>query len=200
MKRQNKNSKAGFTLVELMLAIAIILLISGLFVSLVIATNSSYYTTYNYNDSTDYCQLFGKIIQDQILSDRQDDSFTSGTSHSYLMNSSTCQFCRTSTGTPIVEVPRVADGSGTMKWIFAVSDVSFDTDSNIVTIKINVIDNYRTPGDVLYNYNLTFWVPNLENSAGDPVGDSITVARGTNHPVTTGGATFNNYEIVVNKV
>ena len=199
MKRLSKGTKAGFTLIELMLAIAIILLISGMFVSLIIATNSSYYTTYNYNDSTDYCQMFGKIIQDQILADRQDDTFSSGAARSYLMNSSICQFCRAGSSTPIVEVPRVADGSGTLKWIFAVSDVTFDTDSNIATIKINVIDNYRTPGNVLYNYDLTFWVPNLESSSGSAVGDTITITRGSNHPVTSGGATYNNYEIVVHK-
>lgn len=198
MRRIAKDNKAGFTLVEVMLAIAITLLISGMFVSLIIATHSAYYTTYNYNDSTDYCQLFGKIMQDKILSDRQDSSFTSGT-RKYMMNSSICQFTTASSTVPIVEVPRVTNSDGTLKWIFAVSDVTFDSTTNVATIEITVVDNCITPGDILYTYDVTFWVPNLVNDAGAPVGDSITISRGVNHQVTSGTTTVDNYEIEVTR-
>ena len=53
MKKFSKSSKKGFTLVEMMLAIAIIMLISGLFVSLIIAVKDSFYRVYNDDDSSD---------------------------------------------------------------------------------------------------------------------------------------------------
>lgn len=195
MKKITRKKKAGFTLIEVMLSIAIILLISGLFVSLIIATHESYYTTYNYNDSTDYCQMYGKIIQDQILADRQDSSFASGTSRTYSMDPSQCQFVDGS-GNAIVELPRVTNRDGTLKWIFAISDVDFDDGTNICTIEITVIDNYRNPGAVLYTYEFSFWVPNMTDRDGNPIGDRITIESGTS--TTVSGVT--NCPIVVKKL
>jgi len=201
MKKIYRNRKTGFTLIEVMLAIAIMLLVSGLFVSLIIATHESYYTTYNYNDSTDYCQMYGKIIQDQILADRQDSSFASGATHTYYMDPTQCQFMYGTT--PVVELPRVTNRDGSLKWIFAVSDVTFDSDTNMCNIEITVIDNYHNPGVVLYEYNFGFWVPNYEMTKpdGTRVGETITVARGTNHPIGTpgSGVVIDNYEIEVTK-
>lgn len=195
MKKITRKKKAGFTLIEVMLSIAIILLISGLFVSLIIATHESYYTTYNYNDSTDYCQMYGKIIQDQILADRQDSSFASGSSRTYSMDPSQCQFVDGS-GNAIVELPRVTNRDGTLKWIFAISAVAFDPPTNICTIEITVIDNYRNPGAVLYTYEFSFWVPNMTKQDGTtPIGDRITIEPGTS--TTVSGVT--NWSIVVKK-
>lgn len=195
MKKITRKKKAGFTLIEVMLSIAIILLISGLFVSLIIATHESYYTTYNYNDSTDYCQMYGKIIQDQILADRQDSSFASGSSRTYSMDPSQCQFVDGS-GNAIVELPRVTNRDGTLKWIFAISAVAFDPPTNICTIEITVIDNYRNPGAVLYTYEFSFWVPNMtERDGTTPIGDRITIEPV--NPTTVSGVT--NWSIRVNK-
>ena len=203
MKRTAKNNKLGFTLVEVMLAIAIMLLISGLFVSLIIATHESFYTTYNYNDSTDYCQMYGKIISDKILADRQDTGFTSGSSRYYWMNQSTCQFEKVGDTTPIIEMPRVYNNDGTLKWIFAVTSVSFDSTKNLAAIEITVIDNYHNPGEILYEYTFTCWIPNMTKwGTNTPVGDRITVSQGTDHPVGVNidtGETIHNYEIVVTK-
>lgn len=193
MKKITGKNKLGFTLIEVMLAIAIILLISGLFVSLIIATHESYYTTYNYNDSTDYCQMYGKIIQDRILADRQDSSLVSGAARTYSMDATSCQFV--SGVTPVVELPRVTNRDGTVKWIFAISDVDFDSTTNMCNIEITVIDNYRNPGTPLYTYSFGFWVPNMLDKQGDPVGDTIEVRQGTNHAVLG----VNNYDIVVVK-
>lgn len=198
MKRMTKNKKLGFTLVELMLALAIMLLISGLFVSLILATHESYYTTYNYNDASDYCQMYAKIISDQILSDRQDTGFTSGQSRTYWMNPGSCQFELSGSGTAIVEMPRVYNRDGTLKWIFAVSDVRYDSAHNVADIDITVIDNYHNPGEPLFTYTFSVWIPN-QHKWGDTTkfyGDRISVVAGSNNPVQG----VNNYEIVVNKL
>jgi prepilin-type N-terminal cleavage/methylation domain-containing protein len=50
-------NKKGFTLLELMLSIAIILIISGLLVGLIVAIKDGYMTVYNQNDSADYALL-----------------------------------------------------------------------------------------------------------------------------------------------
>ena len=48
-----KKNKKGFTLLELMLSIAIITLLSGLLIILVISIKDSFMTVYNQNDSAD---------------------------------------------------------------------------------------------------------------------------------------------------
>ena len=46
-------SKKGFTLIEMLLAIAITMIISGLFISLIVSIRSSYYRSYNDVDCSD---------------------------------------------------------------------------------------------------------------------------------------------------
>ena len=139
--------------------------------------------------------FFGKIIQDQILADRQDSSFASGTNRTYSMDPSQCQFVDGS-GNAIVELPRVTNRDGTLKWIFAISAVAFDPPTNICTIEITVIDNYRNPGAVLYTYEFSFWVPNMTKQDGTtPIGDRITIEPGT--CTTVSGVS--NWSIVVKK-
>lgn len=194
MNKITKNYKKGFTLVEVMLAIAIVMLVSGLFVSLIIATHGSYYKTYNYNDSTDYCQMYAKVIQDKIQSDRQDGSFSTG-SRKYVMNASTCQFCPSGSATPVVEMPRVFARGGTVpKWVFCISDVSFDESTGMCDIEITVVDQVYDPGEILYTYNFGFYVPNYQEN------HKVKIEEGVNTPYTSGSNTVDNYEIIVTRV
>jgi prepilin-type N-terminal cleavage/methylation domain-containing protein len=195
MKKIYQNKK-GFTLVELMLAIAIILLISGLFVDLVIATHESYYTTYNRNDASDYAQLYGKMIQDRILADRQDNAFASNTKRTYLMNTTDSQFYSTANpSTPVVAMPGAFLQNGTSpKWTFCISNVNYDTTTCMCTVSITVIDNFHSPGEVILTYDQTFWIPNMPNTP------KVTVAGTNNAPVTINGGTVDNYRIEVTKV
>ena len=73
MHRQLK-SKKGFTLVELVLAIAIIVLISGVVAGICASISNSFITTYNIDDSSDYASIirFGKTLSEGLL------TFTSG--------------------------------------------------------------------------------------------------------------------------
>ena len=194
MKKTTKNYKKGFTLVEVMLAIAIVMLISGLFVSLIIATHDSYYTTYNYNDSTDYCQMFAKIIQDKVQADRQDTSFTTG-SRKYVMNSSICQFCPSGSTTPVVEMPRVLARDGAVpKWVFCVTGVRFNEDTGMCDIDITVVDSVHNPGEILYTYTFGFYVPNYQSD------HKVKIEQGNNTQYVDGATTVDNYEIVVTRV
>ena len=68
MKRSNKR---GFTLVEMLLAIAITLLISGLFVTLIATVRASYYRTYNDNDCADIAAMYAEALENTVLYDVQ---------------------------------------------------------------------------------------------------------------------------------
>ena len=66
MKQKRKNKK-GFTLVELLLSLAIICMIGGVIAGLCASIGSSFGTTYNLNDSADYAALFGKGFENSFL-------------------------------------------------------------------------------------------------------------------------------------
>lgn len=57
MRRINKNRR-GFTLVEMMLSLAIIAIIFGLTTALMISISESFTMTYNLNDASDYAMLW----------------------------------------------------------------------------------------------------------------------------------------------
>lgn len=71
MKRVNKK---GFTLIEMMLAIAVTLIISGLFVSLIVAVRSSFYRAYNDDDCADIAAMYAQALENQILLDIQNQT------------------------------------------------------------------------------------------------------------------------------
>ena len=70
MKMINKNRK-GFTLVEMMLSLAIIMLLGGVLVTLIVSISNSFTTTYNIDDSADYAMLFAKGFENSFLSNSQ---------------------------------------------------------------------------------------------------------------------------------
>ena len=66
--KEIKKSKKGFTLVEVLLSLAIIMMIGGVIAGLCASIGSSFATTYNINDSADYAMLFGKGFENSFLS------------------------------------------------------------------------------------------------------------------------------------
>ncbi len=67
MKEIRKNKK-GFTLVEMLLSLAIICMIGGVIAGLCASIGSSFGTTYNLNDSSDYAALYGRGFENSFLS------------------------------------------------------------------------------------------------------------------------------------
>ena len=110
MKKKNKK---GFTLVELMLAIALIVLISSLFISLMVAIKESYQRTYNANDATDYAQLYAQAIENVILQDTQ-RNVASGSTFVYQVSSSDSTLMVN--GTPIFQLEQMTNRDGAVKW------------------------------------------------------------------------------------
>ena len=71
MKQKRKNKK-GFTLVELLLSLAIICMIGGVIAGLCASIGSSFGTTYNLNDSNEKIEAFvnrSKLFIDAFITD-----------------------------------------------------------------------------------------------------------------------------------
>lgn len=157
MKSILKN-KRGFTLIEVMLAIAIICLIGGLFVELLCATTDSYYRTYNQNDAADYAQLYARAIENNILRDidvSPDDTYE----YSIVGDGSGCPYFLQREGTNLFSsgLAQITNSSGVPKWRIYIGDVTY-TD-HVCSYTLYMVDNYRNPGTLVLEYPTSFYVP-----------------------------------------
>lgn len=159
-----RNNKKAFTLVELMLAIAIIVLISSLFLSLMIAIKDSYYRVYNANDSTDYAQLYAQAIENVILRDTQ-SNIAGGSSITYSISTSDSAFLVN--GVPAFTLEQMTNNDGNLKWnIYLDKDGTyFDEASGMFHYKFVFVDGYDyefgNPGTVQLEYEGAFWIPHF---------------------------------------
>lgn len=178
MKKFNKTSKKGFTLVEMMLAIAIIMLISGLFVALIVAVKDSFYRVYNDNDSTDYAALYAQALENQMIYD-----FQNNRANTYYID-----------GTDyVLDMSNAPDGvnsadpfgframndfnhnkDGEIKWrVYLVAHTGTNTDyvsgsnyansvvssEHVIQYEFYMVDNYYNPGELVQIYSGSFWLP-----------------------------------------
>ncbi len=161
MKKKNKK---GFTLVELMLAIALIALISTLFISLMVAIKESYQRTYNANDATDYAQLYAQAIENVILKDTQ-RNVASGSTFVYQVNGTDSTLMVN--GTPIFQLEQMTNRDGVVKWNIYIdkNNTYFEEDSGIFHYKFILVDGYNYefghPGTVQLEYEGAFWIPHF---------------------------------------
>lgn len=171
------NSKRGFTLVEMMLALAIITIIGWTTVALMIAIKDSFMTTYNVNDSSDYAMLYANAFENSYLQHTRDNSTATigvNPSDSILMADSTPVFTPRQMKTHNQTTNQVVD-----KWVVRIY-FSFNTSdyAQNVKYKIFVIDNYYSPTrKVLCVTDGSVWAPHLKpgnlslsNYANDPLG------------------------------
>ena len=160
MRRLKHSSKRGFSLVEMMLALAIIIIIGWTTAALMIAIKDSFMTTYNTNDSTDYAVLYGNGIENTYLKHTQ--AHTSATikvdENSLLRDGAAKVF------EPYQMSTTLSDGSKVNKWaIRAYYNVtSTDKEKQIVQYRVYVVDNYYSPNyRVMSIYEGTIWAPHM---------------------------------------
>lgn len=161
MKRINRN-KRGFTLVEMMLALAIITIIGWTTVALMIAIRDSFMTTYNTNDSSDYAVLYSQGLENAFLRHTQDKSagaaaastFYINPANSYLMDGSIEVFKPLQMKTKNVNTGNVVD-----KWQVRVF-FKFD-DKQVLRYRVFVLDNYYSPNTVMAVHDNSVWAPHL---------------------------------------
>ena len=175
-------SKKGFTLLEMMLSIAIVTIVSGCLVSLMIGIKDSYINTYNSDDSTDYAMLFAQGLENSVLATVQDHdghpvsdatwkvglvTGGDGAKHTVLLRNGTAVF-------DMKQMSVTPKGSATPvdKWTIT---LEFDPTTQIngtnkggptngmVKYTIKVYDNYYNPGVLKCTYNGGFLLPHFDN-------------------------------------
>ena len=161
--RHIRNSKRGFTLVELLLAMAIITIIGWTTVALMIAIRDSFMTTYNVNDSADYAILYANGFENAFLAATQNNNDVTvhvrETDNVLCKNNNTGEVFHPSQ----MKTTRRKDGVVVDKWLVRMYYKIETTDaSQCIKYRIYVLDNYYSPDLKVMNiYEGTIWPPHI---------------------------------------
>ena len=186
MKKTSKNRK-GFTLVEMLLSIAIICLIGGVIGGLAISIANSFVTTYNIDDSADYAMLYAKGFENSFFKYSQKAGTSSDTYTWYIQNPTGASgvpllMCNDD---PVFTPGSIGTNSTQSKWsvfmFYKVVEYPVKDKYKSVCVKyrIYIKDNYSRT-DYVYRYDGDFWVPRFNEVAdlGNHTGREIKVLSG----------------------
>lgn len=166
MRRISKN-KRGFTLVEMMLSLAIIAIIFGLTTALMMSINDSFTLTYNLNDASDYAVLYGYGIENSVLAEVSKGSATEWQVKDSILYYNT---------TPVFEPSQMKtkqNGTGPLvdKWDVWIGFQIDPSNKSLINYVVLIYDNYYDPTKPLMcKYEGSFWLPH--SSAKISVGHS----------------------------
>lgn len=160
MKCFSKNKKA-FTLLEMMISIAIMCLTAAAFFSLILTTRQAHLKVYDVNEACTYATLNAHALENTILNyDTFGISASGGSTHRISTDSTFI----TLDGTQVFSYD-IKNQSGVDKWRMTLS-VSMDpSDSEVVNYVITAYSNIT--GDVVYTYTGSVWLPH-SNDNGKP--------------------------------
>ena len=167
-----KSTKQGFTLVEMLLAIAITLIISSLFITLIATIRSSYYRSYNDNDCAEIAAMYAEALENTIMYDVQNgiSDTISINPTSYVLTNST----NTISFDSIDNFNKSGSGSSAqVKWKISMI-CNWDEATGLFRYKFFFIDNYIQPGYLHYVYEGCFWLPNYPNYSPQTIGSNDT--------------------------
>ncbi len=173
-----RNSKRGFTLVELLLAMAIITIIGWTTVALMIAIKDSFMTTYNVNDSADYALLYANGFENSFLAATQN-----GTKATFRIRETDSVLCADYSSNEVfqpsqMKTVRLKDKATVDKWKVRMyfkfqedaSDPTKLSTSQGIKYKIFVLDNYYSPNlKVMSVYEGTIWPPHVSGISGNKI-------------------------------
>lgn len=160
-----KKSKKGFTLVEMILSLAIICIIGGVIAGICVAISNSFSTTYNIDDSTDYAMLYANGFENSFLSKACGQTGGSGDKWQWSVDPVSNVPClnvsyKDGTPSPVFEpnfINTKTGSSSDSKWEVRMF-YKWDAGSQCVSYKIFIKDNYSATHFV-YMYEGSFWVP-----------------------------------------
>ena len=203
MKRLNKENKKGFTLIEMMLSIAIIVIIGVLFVPLIVSVKDSFQRVYNMNDAADYAQLYGKAFENALIYDIQNSAI--GDFHTYEVSpymesdpSNSCLF--EDNGVDIYNFSSINSmntvNGGCPKWqvfmdFYIAGDELADGQGYMIHYCVILIDRYKYPDSdpkrKILEYESSVWIPpmmaeNLDASAFSVVRVRTSYKYSTTNP------------------
>lgn len=158
MRKLNKNKKA-FTLVELMLAVAIIIMTSGIFFSLIIMVMKSHTNVATTNDAADYALLNARAFENTVINAK---TVGTGDSSIYVSHNKL-----TKDGTPLFDLEQYKiEPDGIDKW-----NVTFSYELNSkgvcnYTIKLSDASSVSVAGlnKYVYTYNGSVYIPHTTGS------------------------------------
>lgn len=196
MLRVNK-SKKGFTLVEMILSIAIICLLGGVIAGVCASISNSFQATYSIDDAADYALLYARGFENSFLANSQQPqgkkldwyvSNPSGTGDGTGTSVPTLILDGGTAGLQPVFDPKHITTNGTgYKWSVCMF-YKFNPDTENVSYVIFLGDNYSKT-NYIYMYNGEFWVPRFQERAKNAkVTRTISV---TGSPLTS--ATLKSY-------
>ena len=165
-----RKSKKGFTLVEMVLSVAIICMIGGVIAGVCASISSSFATTYDIDDAADYSMLYSKGFENSFLACTQTDgsdnlvwyiSNPKADSSKYptLMfgpQSGTCK--------PVFEPKFIGNTKTDYKWRIALF-FYYDEANEYVHYRMFLADAYNKKTDYIYMFDDSFWVPRLKERA-----------------------------------
>lgn len=174
MKMTRKNRK-GFTLVEMLLALAIICMIGGVIGGICVSISNSFVTTYNIDDSADYALLYAKGFENSFLACTQGAGSAGKTWEWYISNPKgnggyPKLMVKTPTGVQEVFQPmHIGNSTTPSKWsvfmFYATEEHATGTNKSLlVKYRIYIKDNYSRT-DYIYRYDGSFWVPRFQERA-----------------------------------
>ena len=174
-----KKNKKGFTLVEVMLSIAIVIIISGLFVALVYAIKDSYNRVYNTDDSIDYAQLQAQALENQMLKNSQVDVAT-GSKFTYSLGYESRLLVNNS---PVFTIPQMRNKDGVCKWGVYIDKLNtyFDDETNIFYQNFIFVDGqdqqFGNPGVIRLEQKGSFYIPHARNGEYKILDDGSVTAH-----------------------
>ena len=179
MKKINRKRK-GFTLVEMVLVLAITVMLGGIIAGVCASISNSFLATYNIDDATDYAMLYAKGFENSFLTNCQAD--TEGSEGKCI------KWRITNPGGEAGSVPTLKmitldsegnDGPGTAVFdpanLYSVSSTEkskwavsmfykYDEENAYVEYRIFVKDNLGNSKYVT-RYDGGFWIPRMEDCA-----------------------------------
>ena len=180
MRKQAKNKK-GFSLVEMVLAIAIIVLIGGVIAGICASISNSFVTTYNLDDSSDYAMLYARGFENSFLAYSQAKNQHKNDAYTWYIkdakgdaNTVPTLTVQTGKGEESVFNPQfLGKDGGKAKWNVTMF-YKYEPGTTCVLYRIFIKDNYDN--SVITRYDGSFWLPRLEDCAKfDGVGAGRTV-------------------------
>lgn len=158
-------SKIGFTLIEMMLVIAILMITVGAFFSLIVVIKSGYVRAAAMNDLVDYASLNARAIDNKLINAQ---AIGTGSSAIKSVNGQLCD----ESGRAIINYNQY-ETNGTngdqVKWrtetIFSVNA------AGLVSYTIKVYDNYDNSN--VYTLSGSVWVPHCDSVTACSNADSI---------------------------
>lgn len=167
-------SKKGFTLIEMLLAIAITMIISGLFISLIVSIRSSYYRSYNDVDCSDIAAMYAEALENTVLYDMQngiDDKISLNSSGILTNTAGTINF------SGIDNFNRADGGDAGRKWDIRMI-CNFNTSTGEFRYRFFFVDKYINTDYLHYVYEGSFWIPNYMPYHSHTLGEGDVVSPG----------------------